>query len=102
MSMKVKVWFNATIFDIAIMATGTPESVFAILAANNKGLTEIPHVGDTYIIPDGVATDEDTLNKLAELGYGLNPGQMQLATGNDPNLYVGIGYWQIEVDFKVS
>ncbi len=89
-------------FDVAIMATGTIESMFDILAANNKSITDIPHNNDVYKVPATAATDPDTLAMLAELGFGTGTGQQKLATGDDPTLYIGISYWQVGVDFKVS
>lgn len=81
--------------DVAIMATGTVESVFQILAVNGKGITDAPHVNDDYAIPSDAVIDQ------AQLSY-IKQNDIIIGTGDDPNLYLGIGYWQIEVDFKVS
>ncbi len=81
--------------DVAINATGTVESIFDILSANGKGLTDIPHVSDNYIIPSGTAVDATQLNYIQE-------NALIIATGNDPTLYIGISYWKIETDFKIS
>lgn len=86
---------NMTMLDVAMNATGTVESIFSILAANNKALTDIPHVGDNYILPADVVTDD------AQLKY-LQSNRITVATGNDPGLYIGISYWKVELDFKVS
>ena len=81
--------------DVAIMATGSVENVFLILAANGKGITDAPHVNDDYAIPSNTAND------IATLRY-LQKNDIIIGTGDDPNLYIGIGYWQVEIDFKVS
>lgn len=86
---------NMTMLDVAMNATGTVESIFSILEANDKGLTDIPHVGDNYIIPDDAITDD------VQLKY-LQSNRLIIATGNDPGLYIGISYWKVELDFKVS
>lgn len=86
---------NQTMMDVAIMATGTVESVFQILAVSGKGITDAPHVNDDYIIPSDAVADQAQLNYIKQNG-------VIIGTGDDPNLYIGIGYWQIEVDFKVS
>lgn len=86
---------NQTMMDLAIMATGTIESVFQILAANGKGITDAPHVNDDYAVP------ADSIIDQAQLNY-INQNGVLIGTGDDPDLYIGIGYWQIEVDFKVS
>lgn len=81
--------------DVAIMASGSVENVFLILAANGKGITDAPHVNDDYTIPQGMSNDTTTLKYLQQ-------NNIVIGTGDDPNLYIGIGYWQVEVDFKVS
>lgn len=86
---------NQTMLDVAIMASGSMENVFLILAANGKGITDAPHVNDDYAIPQGMSNDTTTLKYLQQ-------NKVVIGTGDDPNLYIGIGYWQVEVDFKVS
>ena len=86
---------NMTMLDVAMNATGTVESIFDILSANNKSITDIPHVGDNYVIPSGIITD------TTQLAY-IKENALVIATGNDPTLYIGISYWEIETDFKVS
>ena len=86
---------NMTMIDIAMTATGTAESIFDILAANTKALTDMPHAGDNYIIPGATTTDAGQLKYIQDNG-------LIIATGNDPTLYIGISYWKIETDFKIS
>jgi hypothetical protein len=85
---------NQTLLDIAIMATGTIESVFSIAQANDISITDIPVPGNDYIIPTGTLTDNNALQYLAQNGVTIGTkGQ---------TLPLGIGYWIIETDFTVS
>ena len=90
-----KIGANMTMPDVAINATGTLEGLFDILNANGRGITEAPYVGDSYVIPEGVATD------TRQLAY-LQSNNISCGTGDDPNLYAGISYWKVAIDFKVS
>ncbi len=86
---------NMTMLDVAMNATGTVESVFDILLVNDKSITDTPHIGDNYLIPADAATDSSQQQYLQD-------NKIIIATGNDPTLYIGISYWKVEVDFKIS
>ena len=86
---------NQTIPDIAIMATGSIDTIFDVAAANNKGITDAPRAGDDYTIPVNTLTDTTVLQYLTV-------NNINIGTGDDVELYIGINYWKVEVDFKIS
>ena len=86
---------NQTLPDVAIMATGTLNALFDVASANTKGITDAPRAGDDYSIPSNILTDATVLQYLA-----IN--NITIGTGDDVDLYTGINYWKVEIDFKVS
>ncbi len=85
---------NQTLQDLAIMATGTVESLITIAQANSISITDIPVPGDDYLIPPGISTDNSTLQYLAQ-------NSIMIGTRGQ-SFPQGVGYWIIETDFTVS
>jgi len=85
---------NQTLLDLAIMGTGTIESIFQIANANGKSITDIPVAGADYIIPADAFTDINTKTYLTN-------NKVSIGTRDVP-FSVGIGYWAVEIDFVVS
>ncbi len=85
---------NQTFLDMAIMASGTIESLFTIVQANGKSITDAPIAGDDYLIPGDIVTDNDTLQYLMQNSITIGTKGQALPQG--------IGYWMIQTDFTVS
>ena len=97
--MKVKVLPLQSLLDIAIQHTGAVESVFAIAVANGLSLTDDLPAGAEIQLPDSVNKDSDVLNYYS--AKRLQPATAVIMLPEEERLE-GIGYWVIQIDFKVS
>lgn len=79
--------------DVALMATGTMESLWDIAMANGVSITDIPLPGNNINIPAGAATDINTLQYLAT-------NSLQLCT-LDALPGGGLGYMQVGYDLLI-
>ena len=97
--MKINVLPLQSLLDIAIQHTGAVESVFAIAVANGLSLTDDLLAGTEIKLPDSVNKDSDVLNYYT--AKRLQPATAVILLPEAERLE-GIGYWVIQIDFKVS
>ncbi len=62
---------NETALDITIMASGTLENAMLLMAATNTSISALPVAGFTFIIPDTILPDAETLLYLQQNGIVL-------------------------------
>ena len=62
---------NETALDVTIMASGTLENAMLLMGANNTSISALPVSGFTFIIPDTILPDADTLLYLQQNGIVL-------------------------------
>jgi len=91
--MEVKVLNNQSLFDIALQAAGSIDSVFDIATANGLGITDELPVGMLLTVPKVV-------NRRIVEYYRVN--SIIPATAVEANTQEGIDFWAIEYDFIVS
>lgn len=85
---------NQTLMDVAIMATGTLESLFDIATLNDMSITDIPAVDTEILIPNNAPIDRATLQYLKN-------EKVQMGTLPEAPRGGGIGYMQMGYDFVV-
>ena len=83
--------------DIAIQELGTADAAFDMAIINDISVTDLLNPEEGVIIPDNSIRDPKTANFYST--KGLNP-----ATENRGILgsAIGINFWSIEEDFRVS
>lgn len=99
--MKIIVLHNQSLFDVALQHSGSIDSIFEIILANDLSLTDEVKAGQTLTIPDVILKDKDIL------GY-YQAKKIQPATAfstEDKQILErleGISIWAINIDFIVS
>lgn len=88
-----------SLFDIAIVKCGSPESAYNIAMLNGIALTDALPVGTVLILPAVVKKDMSAYFT----DKGINPAT-SLTEADIANTIQGEGieFWAIEEDFKVS
>ncbi|MCT3661038.1 hypothetical protein [Elizabethkingia anophelis] len=93
----ITVLVNQSLLDIAIKTTGQAENAILIAIANNISITDNLQPGTSLIIPE-ITGDYEVKNYFDS--RKLNPATA--VKDNDINYPEGIGYWEIEKNFKVQ
>lgn len=77
--------------DVALQYYGKIEGILDIAKKNGISMTDKIFPGQQLVVED---IQNETTRYLAKYGH--------VVAASDPNLYQGIGYWEIGKDFKVS
>ncbi len=85
---------NQSVLDIALQAAGTIEAAFDIAEQNNMSITDVL-TPRTQIEVEPNTVHEDNLAYYDK--FKIVP-----ASVSAKDVYVGIGYWKIGIDFKVQ
>lgn len=99
--MKVIVLHNQSLFDMALQHSGSIESIFEIILANNLSLTDEVKAGQTLIMPNVISKDNDILSyytaKKIQPATAFTAEDKQVLERQE-----GISIWAINLDFAVS
>ena len=97
--MNIIVLHHQSFLDLAIQHTGSVENAFILALQNGKSLTDDLVAGKQLYL-------ENTKNNKDILSYyqskNLQPATGVSHTGGSSLQPLGIGYWVISNDFKVS
>lgn len=98
--MKIIVLHNQSLFDVALQHSGSIESIFEIILANDLSLTDEVKAGQTLTIPDIILKDNDILSyytaKKIQPATGFTAEDKQVLERQE-----GISIWAINLDFLI-
>ena len=97
--MTITVLHNQSLLDVSIQHTGSVFNAFKIAVANGLSVSDSLIAGSELMIPNEVQNDDDVLNYYRS--KNLQPATAIADKKVIPS-YGGIGWMQIENDFKVS
>jgi hypothetical protein len=87
-----------SLFDIALMTSGSVESALALASLNNLSVTDMPESGHVLNVP------ADVVRPAVVRHYAVN--RIAPATDLSAATFIsgigGIGFWAVDVDFIVS
>lgn len=99
--MKIIVLHNQSLFDVALQHSGSIESIFEIILANDLSLTDEVKAGQTLTIPDVILKNKDILGyykaKKIQPATGFTAEDKQVLERQE-----GISIWAINLDFIVQ
>jgi len=96
----VMILSGQTLLDLAIQETGSMEGLFQLLVLNQLSATEQLPEGTEIKYPTKAA---DRIIRKAFQDNAWKPSSAKTLPGQQlPETQEGIGYWAIEVDFRVS
>ena len=97
---SVTVKDRQTWFDIGILSNGAPEAALVLAHAAGQSITDVLNSGDKVDVFETVFFDEETVQDLK--AKNAMPATGDSDNYLEHNLLEGIGYWYINLDFKVS
>lgn len=96
--MEVKVLEDQSLFDLAVQACGSVESVFDVASLNGMAITDILIPGSAISVPDFRNLSVSEYYRLRR----LRPATDITTENMDQLRDEGIDYWALEVDFVVQ
>jgi hypothetical protein len=96
--MEVKVLEGQSLFDLAVQACGSVESVISMAGLNDLAITDV-------LIAGSVIGTPETLSKSVSEYYrmkGMRPATAVTISAMDNLRDEGIDYWAVEIDFVVQ
>ena len=97
---QVLIMSGQTLLDLAIQECGSLEGVFQLAVLNGLTITDHLSEGNSLKYPSQAI---DRIVRKAFQDNGWKPSSAKTMPGQQlPETKEGIGYWAIEVDFKVS
>lgn len=97
---QVLIMSGQTLLDLAMQETGSVEGVFQLAVLNGLALTDELSEGNSLKYPTQAV---DRVVRKAFQDNNWKPSSAKTVAGQQlPPTLEGIGYWTIEVDFRVS